>query len=287
MSSRTRIIAASVFSITSILLIGFFGLNSIRRFDDSGKWVVHTQKVINETRQIMLYCADLETASRGFAITADSEYLEPYHEARAHIDSSLKQLKKLTHDNVLQSREIFNLEQLIDKKAGFCDSINDICASEGKIAAQELISGRRGLKVMASIRDKIGQIIDRENNLLGERSRKTEENYAITYQLILFSLVGSVFVLLITFYMLLRDLRVRTLNEKKIRDNEHELKQFLDTIPVGVFIIDPKKKPYYANKPAMELMGIDSLDRLNLLNLDNLQHSESGESYKVTEESIS
>ncbi|MCE3297133.1 MAG: hypothetical protein K0R65_2847 [Crocinitomicaceae bacterium] len=285
MKARIRIISASIFSIASILLIGFFGLNSIRRFDESGKWVVHTQQVINEARQILLYCADLETASRGYAITADSEYLEPYHAARANINKSLKRLKKLTRDNAVQAKELLQLQTVIEEKADFCDSINKLCTTEGKMAAQQLISGRRGLKAMASIRQKVGGIIERENNLLRQRSAETDENYTTTYQLILFSLVGSVLILLVTFYLLLRDLHIRSANEKKIRDNEHELKQFFDTIPIGIFIMDKDKKPYYANKSSMELMGIDTLDKVNLQELSNIEHT-SGESYQIPDTSL-
>ena len=40
-----------------------------------------------------------------------------------------------------------------------------------------------------------------------------------------------------------------------LRENERRLTQFLEAMPVGVFVIDPTGKPYYANQTAQQILG--------------------------------
>ena len=40
-----------------------------------------------------------------------------------------------------------------------------------------------------------------------------------------------------------------------LRENERRLTQFLEAMPVGVFVIDPKGQAYYANKTAQQILG--------------------------------
>lgn len=40
-----------------------------------------------------------------------------------------------------------------------------------------------------------------------------------------------------------------------VRESERRLMQFLDAVPVGIFILDAKGKPYYANEAAKQILG--------------------------------
>ena len=41
-----------------------------------------------------------------------------------------------------------------------------------------------------------------------------------------------------------------------IRNSEKQLAQFLEAVPVGVFVVDPQGNPYYANQRAKQLLGL-------------------------------
>jgi len=40
-----------------------------------------------------------------------------------------------------------------------------------------------------------------------------------------------------------------------VRESERRLRQFLDAVPVGIFILDAQGKPYYANEAAKQILG--------------------------------
>jgi PAS domain S-box-containing protein len=48
--------------------------------------------------------------------------------------------------------------------------------------------------------------------------------------------------------------KMKTLNDALLQ-SERKLTQFLEAVPVGIFVIDARGKPYYANQKAKELLG--------------------------------
>jgi rsbT co-antagonist protein RsbR len=43
--------------------------------------------------------------------------------------------------------------------------------------------------------------------------------------------------------------------EATLRDSEQRLLRFLDALPVGVFVVEPDGRPFYANRSAIEILG--------------------------------
>jgi rsbT co-antagonist protein RsbR len=56
-------------------------------------------------------------------------------------------------------------------------------------------------------------------------------------------------------YAVARDITERKRLENELGANERRLTQFLDGLPVGVFVIDPNGRPFYANQTAQEILG--------------------------------
>lgn len=56
-------------------------------------------------------------------------------------------------------------------------------------------------------------------------------------------------------YTIAHDVTQRKHQEESLRMSESRLLQFLDGLPVGVFVIDPQGNPFYANQTAQEILG--------------------------------
>lgn len=59
---------------------------------------------------------DAETSQRGFLLTGDPEYLEPYQNALGIYAKQLLLLRRLAQDNLLQIRHIDEVEPLIENR---------------------------------------------------------------------------------------------------------------------------------------------------------------------------
>lgn len=55
--------------------------------------------------------------------------------------------------------------------------------------------------------------------------------------------------------------------EEAVLSSEKRLAQFLDAVPVGVFVVDATGKPYYANKMAQQILGQEVTSNVSVLAL--------------------
>jgi len=58
--------------------------------------------------------------------------------------------------------------------------------------------------------------------------------------------------------------------EEAVINSERRLAQFLDAVPVGVFVVDATGKPYYANEMAQQILGIRITREFNILALSQM-----------------
>src|SRR5690242_9083060 len=68
---------------------------SVNSLISSEYWVDHTWQAINQVERIMGSAKDAETGNRGFLITGDDQYLEPYTAARRDLPAELDHLQEL------------------------------------------------------------------------------------------------------------------------------------------------------------------------------------------------
>ena len=89
------------FIICTIILIGVavFSFRNNEKFIESNEWVNHTHEVLYEFDQVLMGCVDAETGSRGFVITGNEWFLEPYTNAKIKIVEHLDKVKNLKHVN--------------------------------------------------------------------------------------------------------------------------------------------------------------------------------------------
>ena len=63
--------------------------------------VLHTHEVRNHARELTISLSEAESSERGYLLTGDKSYLEPYRRAVASIDTRLKSLTAVTQDDEL------------------------------------------------------------------------------------------------------------------------------------------------------------------------------------------
>ena len=120
---KIKIILAFCASILVLIAVGIFLFITTTKYKDNYNWITHTQTVISEAQGILSYTQDIETASRGYAITSKENYLKPYYLAIRNIDKSFLALKKLTGDNPVQQQLLESIENLLSLKKNISKKI--------------------------------------------------------------------------------------------------------------------------------------------------------------------
>lgn len=66
---------------------------------------------------------------------------------------------------------------------------------------------------------------------------------------------------------------------QELRDNENRLTQFLEAMPVGVFVVDAKGSPCYANRVAQQLLGNKQVSTTTTFPWSEVCQAETGQAY--------
>src|ERR1700733_8349783 len=94
-------------------LVAYFNTQTLQ--EDNGK-IVHSHEVIAALDTLLSEAQDAEPRQRGFLLTGNDKYLDPYSAALAAIPSKLNTIAHLTSDNPTQQANIVILKSHIDAK---------------------------------------------------------------------------------------------------------------------------------------------------------------------------
>src|SRR5882757_1702791 len=103
----------------ALLVVSFnawLAFRSIKVLLDDEELVQHTWQVINQVEGIMSSAKDAETGSRGFLISGDDAYLEPYSSALKELPEEIKTFQSLTSDNPVQQARIVEMRAVLDQR---------------------------------------------------------------------------------------------------------------------------------------------------------------------------
>ncbi|TDF82444.1 response regulator [Pseudomonas sp. H9] len=87
------------------------------------QWVEHTDRVINNANEAFKLSIDMETGMRGFLITGDERFLEPYEVAKPQVLSGLMNLQQMVTDNPQQVDRLDRLLALQQEWNSFASQV--------------------------------------------------------------------------------------------------------------------------------------------------------------------
>ncbi len=143
--------------------------NESKRVSQAEKWVSHTHQVIAVLETLVSEMKDAETGQRGYLLTSEANYLEPYDSALKYSKIELEKLASLTADNPNQQARIVQIRGLMASK--FAELAQTIeLHREGEIKeALTMVKTSAGKQVMDEFRVLVTKMNDEENRLLDQR----------------------------------------------------------------------------------------------------------------------
>jgi two-component system, cell cycle sensor histidine kinase and response regulator CckA len=105
-------------SIGIVILVGFnvVSYQMLQHEREHMSLVKHSRQIIDATHEILSAMKDAETGQRGYLLTGNPQYLEPYQTAIKYIRSDLAVLQGLVQGNPVQQRRSDQLTALIEQK---------------------------------------------------------------------------------------------------------------------------------------------------------------------------
>jgi methyl-accepting chemotaxis protein len=170
-----KIAAGFALSFLLLLGIGIVAYGSINSLTATSHLVTHTHSVLEHIGEMISLLKDAETGQRGYIITGDEKFLEPYRAALNGIPPVMKELRELSADNPNQQRRIDAAEPLIAAKLAELKRTIDMRGKAGFEATAKVISAGEGMKIMDDLRE-IAEQMNREEQ--GLRNQALAESAA-------------------------------------------------------------------------------------------------------------
>jgi CHASE3 domain sensor protein/GAF domain-containing protein len=152
------------------------------------QWVQHTDRVINNANEAIKLTVDLETGMRGFLLSGDEHFLDPYETAKPRIAVALNTLLELTADNPVQTDRLRRLQALQTEWANYAQSMIDLQRASGDYRGA--VKAGRGKRLTDEIRKQFEDVIDMEQQLRGTRNEEVRRTTIWTIALYLLFVAG-------------------------------------------------------------------------------------------------
>jgi CheY-like chemotaxis protein/signal transduction histidine kinase len=134
------------------------------------QWVEHTDRVIGNATETLKLSIDMETGMRGFLITGDERFLDPYEVAKPRIFSSLDKLRGMVLDNPPQVERI---DRLVALQRAWNDFAGEMISQRrGKGDYQQSIGNGRGKRITDEVRKEFDAFVATEQQLRMARNDK-------------------------------------------------------------------------------------------------------------------
>ncbi|MCU7213693.1 response regulator [Pseudomonas sp. VE 196-7] len=152
------------------------------------QWVEHTDRVINNANEAVKLTVDLETGMRGFLLSGDEHFLDPYETAKPRINVALNTLLELTADNPVQTDRLRRLQALQTEWANYAQSMIDLQRSSGDYRGA--VKAGRGKRLTDEIRKQFEDVIDMEQQLRTTRNEEVRRTTIWSITLYLLFIAG-------------------------------------------------------------------------------------------------
>lgn len=184
---------------------------------ENARWVAHTHEVLTQFEATATGVTAAETELRGFLLTGQESYLDPYSAGLTETLRKLKTVRRLTADSPRQQACIDKLEPLILHRLDLLDALVKIGHDQGFDAARRILTFDHGPEYMQEIRQVIQDMEHAEQETLATRFAQQETGSRRLQNMVLLSCAAALFLLFVSLAVVFHDLSAVEADFRKAR----------------------------------------------------------------------
>ena len=169
-----KIAAGFALAFVLMALIGAMAYRSINTLAHTSQMVAQTHIVLQRIADVLNVLQDAEIGGRGYIITGDERFLEPYQQSETKIVAVVNDLRAQVADNPNQQRRIAQAEPIIAAKMSLTKRQIEMRKARDLEAVTKLVQSGEGQKLMDDLRRIFGDMEQEERNLLKQRAAEVE-----------------------------------------------------------------------------------------------------------------
>ena len=243
------VVRSFVGALLVLALVGLAGYHQGRRTVEAEQWVRHTLEVRAQLNATLSLMQDVETGSRGYVITGEDSYLEPFNNATAKIGPAIQNLRRLTADNPAQQRRLDALEPLIADRVEIARRLIALRETGGRAAAEQLLSTGEGKRVMDEIRRVIAEMNEAEHQLLQHRAEELRASNARDLGFFLLLMVLLAGLLMAVLFLVRKNAAAQERELELTAKARAYAENIVDTVRQPLLVLDAQLRMQSANRP--------------------------------------
>jgi signal transduction histidine kinase len=214
-----------VLGVALSMAILVFSELGFRRLEAANRTMATSLETQSTLHEILALIVDAETSQRGYVLTGQPEYLDPYRAALPRIDDRFSRLRELVarQSTPDQADRVNRFNQLIGKKLAELEATLALYEKGGRDAAFELISTGIGQRTMDQIRATVA-------TMAGDHSGSVSEDTARWTRDVEFARLGmqimtgfTIALLLIVWILLRREILQREEKRRQLLAEQQRL----------------------------------------------------------------
>jgi signal transduction histidine kinase len=163
-------------AISLVALTSYFYFKSTLDFIESSRRMHTSQQVITQLNIVISLLKDAETGERGFVITRQKVFLEPYHLAKYYLNPAIHKLETLLANHPIQVPRLDVIKPLIDREMRLLTAnITQVEAGQQEKAILTVASGQ-GKTLLDAIRVRVNEMINEEERQLKQLALAAEKD---------------------------------------------------------------------------------------------------------------
>ena len=238
-----------------LIIIGFVSYQSATQLIETNSRVAQTQERLNTLEELLSQIKDAETGQRGYLLTGEERYLEPYKTAIASINAEINTLRKLTANYPNQQRQIDALESAIKNKLAELKGTIDLRKYQGFDAALQVMRTNLGKKIMDDIRSQVREMQNAENALLKQQLAVAETSARYTILTLAIAIILTFVILYGIYSLIYQEITERQWTEAALKKERNFISAVIDTSSALVVVLDHEGKIIRFNTASEQTTG--------------------------------
>jgi PAS domain S-box-containing protein len=262
------------------VLAGVFGLETYY-LANSMQEVEHSYQVQTRSRTLLKLLLDMETGLRGYLLTGEEHFLQPYRASATQVDPAMEELARVTNGDPDQQRLVANIEDLYSRWHQYSTRLIEM--RERGLPVNDVKLNLQGKQMMDELRARRDELLQIEEQHFQRRIARVRRNLA--------SILATAVVLSIVFGLAIATFSRREFaavantydsalqtayrRTEELHQSQRWLGAVLGSIGDGVIATDTDGNMVFTNEVAREILAMGE---------EEIRRSTTGEALQVADE---
>lgn len=240
----------------TLISLAVLDYRAFATLEQSTEWVNASFRRQSGVSAILEALVDAETRQRGYLLTSDPRYLEPYRLARATLPDRIAKANAEVAGDPAQGERFRRIAQLVELRVGLVEDSLRAYDKDGPEAALRIVKSDLGKRYTDEARALAALMIDTERKRLTERlvAQRAARGWAAAVSV---AVVGTLLLAIAGVVRLLRhQLDVRDAVEDELAESRDRLDRLVESSPGMMSYWDAQLRNVYANPAYASWFGM-------------------------------